>query len=316
MSTFSRRQFNSLAAASMTAALTRSLWAREVAANPGPNRFHFALVSDTHIIDEFYVKGSENSPEDNESVLHTTERLTMTRDLINSLTPAVDKVFLLGDYFHNYPSTDYDFYFQHKTRVDNAKEITDKFKAPVHLVFGNHDYDVKRVPREMSHRLFKAKFNAEPYSAVDHKGWKFILANNFLGSTQDRTAHDFNPSVGSLGETQLQWLEAQLAERKPTFVFLHFPLIQVQDKEVKDFGLHSLLRKYQDNVQLVVTGHVHKWIDYAHTYGPQHYVMASTRYDANAMMLLEVDTQKQTWRWVDKERVEWSTHYAKPFKQA
>jgi len=309
-----RRQFHTLAAATFGAQLTRSLWAREVPAEPGKNRFYFALVSDTHIIDEFYVKGSENGPEDNESVLHTAERLILTRDTINSLTPAVDQVFILGDYFHNYPSTDYDFYFQHKTRIDHAKEITDKFKAPVHLAFGNHDYDVKHVPREMSHRLFKAKLNADPYKVVDHKGTKFLLANNFLGSTQDRAAVNFNPGVGSMGETQLQWLEAQLAERKPTFVFTHFPLIAIQDKEFKDFGLHALLRKYQENVHLVVTGHVHKWIDYAHTYGPQHFVMASTRYDANALMLLEVDTEKQSWRWVNRDLVEWATHYARPIQ--
>lgn len=316
MTTLSRRQFNSLAAATLAANLTRSLWAREVVAAIDSHKFYFALIADTHIIDNFYVKGSENGVEDNESILHTTERLTITRDLINSLHPAVEKVFLLGDYFHNYPSTDYDFYFKNTTRLDNAKALTDVFKMPVHLLFGNHDYDVRRVPREMSHRLFKAKFNAEPYSVVDYKGWKFVLLNNFLGSTQDRSSPDFNFLTGSLGETQLQWLEAQLRERKPTFVFVHYPLIAIQPVEVADFGLHPLLRKYQDNIQLVVTGHVHKWIDFAHTYGPQHYIMAATRYDANALMLMEVDTRRATWRWVNADRVEWSTHYARPYRQA
>jgi hypothetical protein len=154
-----RRKFATLAGASLGSLLTRRLWAEQARATASPDKFYFALVADSHIIDEFYVKGSENSVEDNESILVTTPRLISARDLINSLDPAIEQVFLIGDYFHNYPSTDYDFYFKNTTRLDNAKVITDGFKMPVHLGFGNHDYDVKRVSREMSHRLFEAKFN-------------------------------------------------------------------------------------------------------------------------------------------------------------
>jgi hypothetical protein len=270
-----RRQFTALGAASLGNLLTRKLWAEQVRAAASPDKFYFALVADSHIIDNFYVKGSENGVEDNESILLTTPRLTSARDLINSLNPAIEQVFLIGDYFHNYPSTDYDFYFKNTTRLDNAKVITDGFKMPVHLGFGNHDYDVKHVPREMSHRLFKAKYKAEPYSAMDYKGYKFIHLNNFLGSTQDRNAPDFNPSIGSLGEEQLHWFEAQLQQHKPTFVFIHYPLIANNPTEVAGYGLHPLLKKYQDTIQLVVSGHVHKWRDYAHTYCPQHYNMAA-----------------------------------------
>jgi hypothetical protein len=309
-----RRQFNALGAASLGGVLTRQLWAERTKATASSDKFYFALIADTHIIDNFYVKGSENGVEDNESILVTTPRLTSARDLINSLSPAIEQVFLICDYFHNYPSTDYDFYFKNTTRLDNAKTITDGFQMPVHLGFGNHDYDVHRVPREMSHRLFKAKFNAEPYSVLDYKGWKFVHLNNFLGSTQDRTASDFNPNTGSLGEEQLHWFEAQLQQRKPTFVFVHYPLLQIAPTEFSDYGLHPLLRKYRDNIQLVVTGHLHKWIDFAHTYGPQHYIMAATRYDPNAYMLMEVDTKQQTWRFLNADLVRWSTHYSGAYR--
>jgi hypothetical protein len=305
-----RRQFNSLAAASVGGLLTSKLWAERTRATASPDKFYFALIADTHIIDNFYVKGSENGVEDNESILLTTPRLTSARDLINSLSPAIEQVFLIGDYFHNYPSTDYDFYFKNTTRLDNAKAITDGFHMPVHLGFGNHDYDVHHVPREMSNRLFKAKFNAEPYSVLDYKGWKFVHLNNFLGSTQERGASDFNPGIGSLGEEQLHWFEAQLQQGKPTFVFVHYPLLQIVATEFGDYGLHPLLRKHQDNIQLVVTGHVHKWIDFAHTYGPQHYIMAATRYDPNAYMLMEVDTKRGSWKFMNEDLVHWSTHYS------
>jgi UDP-2,3-diacylglucosamine pyrophosphatase LpxH len=313
MTVLTRRSFNSLAAATLASSLTRSLWAREATLQSGGRYFYFALLADTHIIDNFYVKGSENGVEDNESILVTTPRLTAARDLINSLNPAIEQVFVLGDYFHNYPSTDYDFYFKNTTRLDNAKAITDGFHMPVHIGFGNHDYDVRHVSREMSHRLFKAKFNAEPYSVLDYKGYKFIHLNNFLGSTQDRTASDFNPGIGSLGEKQLHWFEAQLQQSKPAFVFVHYPLRSIAPTEFSDYGLHSLLRKYAGTIQLVVTGHLHKWIDHAREYGPQHYVMASTRYDPNAYMLLEVDTKQGSWRFINADLVEWSTHYSKPY---
>jgi hypothetical protein len=313
MTQLTRRSFAALTAAAVTTGLTRSLWAREVAAHAGSRRFYIALIADSHIIDDFYVKGSENGVEDNESILVTTPRLIAARDLINSLSPAIEQVFLLGDYFHNYPSTDYDFYFNNQTRLDNAKAITDAFRMPVHIGFGNHDYDVRRVPREMSHRLLKAKFNTDPYWVFDYKGYRFVHLNNFLGSTQDNKSGDFNPGIGSLGEEQLHWFEAQLASRKPTFVFVHYPLLAVQPSEFRDFGLHPLLRKYQDTIQLTVSGHLHKWIDFAHTYGPQHYVMAATRYDPNAYMLLEIDPDKGSWRFLNADLVEWSTHYSKPY---
>jgi hypothetical protein len=313
MTILTRRQFSSLAAAAATSSsFTRSLWARETA-HTGSRSFFVALIADTHITDSFYVKGSENGVEDNESILLTTPRLTAARDLINSLSPAIEQVFVLGDYFHNYPSTGYDFYFKNTTRIDNAKAITDGFRMPVHLGFGNHDYDVKRIPRTMSHQLFKAKLNAEPYSVLDYKGCKFVHLNNFLGSTQNSAAPDFNPGLGSLGELQLQWFESQLEERKPTFVFLHYPLLSVQPTEFADYGLHPLLRKHRETIQLVVTGHLHKWIDYARAFGPLHYSMASTRYDPNAYMLLEIDPDCGAWRFINAGLVDWSTHFSKPY---
>ena len=313
MTQLTRRTFGTLTAAALTASLTRSIWAREAVPQVSGHRFYIALIADTHIIDDFYIKGSENGIEDNESILLTTPRLIAARDFINSLSPGIEQVFLLGDYFHNYPSRDYDFYFKNRTRLDNAKAITDGFRMPVHVGFGNHDYDVRNVPREMSNRLFKAKFNVDPYWALDYKGCKFVHLNNFLGSTQDAKAADFNPNIGTLGEEQLQWFEAQLTLRKPTFVFVHYPLIAVRDVEFRDYGLHPLLRKYKDSIPVVVAGHLHKWIDFAHTYGPQHYVMAATRYDPNAYMLIEVDPYRVAWRFLNTDLVEWSTHFSKPY---
>jgi hypothetical protein len=42
--------------------------------------FHFAVASDTHTIDDYYEKGTENGVEDNESILRTTEHLVADVD--------------------------------------------------------------------------------------------------------------------------------------------------------------------------------------------------------------------------------------------
>jgi hypothetical protein len=277
-----------------------------------PDVFHVALIADSHIIDDFY-RGPESSPEDTESMFKTAERLTSARGVINALRPAIERVFLIGDYFHDYPSADLDFYFRNTTRIDHAKAITDGFAMPVHVGFGNHDYAIKKVSREASHELFRRKLGVQPYYALEHRGFKFIHLNNFLGDTWTPGHHDFNSSIGSLGEQQLNWLDAQLDERKPAFVFVHFPLYIVKAAEAKDYGLHAILKRHRETVQLVVSGHWHRWFDFGRSYGPPHLVMAATRYDPNAYLVVRVDAKNARHELLNIDLVDWNTHYAKPY---
>jgi hypothetical protein len=48
-----RRQFNSLAAASLGSLLTPELWAEQARATASPDKFYFALVADSHMIADF-----------------------------------------------------------------------------------------------------------------------------------------------------------------------------------------------------------------------------------------------------------------------
>lgn len=277
--------------------------------------FRFAIIADSHVIDDYY-RGPEGNPEDTESIFRTSERLIAARDFLNALDPRVERVFLIGDYFHDYPSPDLDFYFTNQTRVDRAKAITDGFRVPVHVGFGNHDYAVPKVSREMSHELFRRKFGLQPYYAIDDRGFRFIHVNNFLGGTWDPAHASYNRGIGSLGEQQLLWLEAQLAEGRPTFIFVHFPLSVVQPVEVRDFGLHTLLKRHASTVQRVFSGHWHRWVDAGTQYGPQHLVIAATRYDPDAYLVVEVDTRRATHRLLNIDLVEWNTHFSKPFVSA
>ena len=282
-------------------------------AKPESGKFYIGVIADTHIIDEFY-HGPEGNPEDSANIFKTTESLTKTRTFLNSVQPKLDMVFVAGDFFHNYPSPDLEFYFQNKTRIDNAKELFDGFRMPVHVGFGNHDYGMPKVSREMSHELFRRKLGLKPYYSVDHKGFKFIHINNFLGETFSPDATGRKKGMGSFGEEQLNWLEAELRQRKPAFVFVHFPLMLVAPIEVADYGLLPLLKKYKDTVQLVVAGHWHKWAEFGRTFGPPHLVISSTRYDPNAYLILEVDPARGSHRMLNIDLVDWNTHYSQPWR--
>jgi 3',5'-cyclic AMP phosphodiesterase CpdA len=275
-------------------------------------RFRIGVIADTHIIDPFYT-GPEDSAEDTESMGHTTERLLAARKHINHLATPVEHVFHLGDVVHDSPTKGVSFYQQNRTRLDIAAELFAGFRAPVHLALGNHDYGLPQLSREETHLLFAQKLKTKPYCSLNYKGWKFVVLNNFLGASWDIRGAVYDQGVGTLGREQLEWLEAELRQRRPTIVLVHYPLWLIQDKEFADLGLHTLLRKYASSVQLVLSGHWHKWVDFAHTFGPQHYVVASTRYDPHAMMILELECGSARWRFANAHCIEWSTHFARAF---
>ena len=279
---------------------------------PVGDAFHVALIADPHIIDGYY-RGPEGNAEDAASLFKTTARLEAARGVINALAPAIERVFLIGDYFHDYPSPDLGFYFNHDTRLDRAKAITDGFRMPVHAGFGNHDYGVPAVSREMSHELFRRKFQLAPYYSIEHRGWKFVHLNNFLGDTWNSRHPAFDKRSGSLGETQLLWFEAELRQHKPTFVFIHFPLPLVKPEEVRDYGVYTLLKRYRETIQRVVSGHWHRWHDFGRAYGPQHLVMAATRYDPDAYLIVRIDPKTARHELLNLDLVEWDTHFSRPY---
>jgi hypothetical protein len=148
------------------------------------SKFYFAIIADTHIIDEFY-KGPESNPEDTESMFKTRERLISARDTINALQPAMEEVFLVGEY-----------------------------------------------------------------------------------------------------------------------------------SERADYGLLPLLEKHRETVQRVISGHWHRWFEFGRSYGPQHLVMAATRYDENAYLIVEADTRAVSHQLLNLDLVDWNTHFSKPYRKS
>lgn len=275
--------------------------------------FRFAILTDTHIIDEFYT-GPEGNELDTESIWHSAERLAFARGVINDFPRPVSLVIVAGDVFHNYPSTDYDFFFENKTRVDNAADLLAGFSCPVYPAWGNHDYDIGSISREFTHDLIKAKFGLDPYYFVDYRGWKFVSMNNFLGDTMDPSATCYDRDVGSFGEEQLVWFEDQLRQGMPTVVYFHYPLVQMAATEVTDLGMVPLLKKYRDTIRLVVAGHTHRWMNFGDMYGPVHLVAAATRYDGDSFLIVEVDTRTGMMDILNWDGIHWGTLYTRPIQ--
>ncbi len=279
-----------------------------------PRTFRFAVITDPHVCDDYY-DGQEGNQLDTDTVAVTDERLKAVRDAINALDPQPEAVFVPGDIIHNYPNDSAEFVRNNRTRFDIAKEIFDGFDMPVHITLGNHDYDVKNITRETTHELFKEKFGVDPYYSVDLHGFRFILLNNFLGETWDADSDNFQTDLGSLGETQLNWLNDQLAEGMPSFLFMHYMLPLVIPTEGEDLGLQRLLRQYKDDIRLFFAGHTHRWINFGDMYGPQHMVLGATRYDPDNYLIVEVDTASKTFRILNSKDLHWGTAYAEPYAE-
>lgn len=271
--------------------------------------FYFVVIGDSHIIDDYYV-GPENSPLDTETIFKTREHLTLTCQTLNAIELPLEAVFHVGDYIHDYPSTDWDFYFNNSTRFDHARAITDQLRMPLHINFGNHDY-ANHIDRDFTHELFWEKFRTRPYYAVKYHNYKFLQVNNFIGETWNPKSDLFNVQLGSLGLEQLDWLEAELSEGLPTFIFVHFPLPSILAQEHLDRGMLSILDRYKDSVQHIFSGHHHRWMEFSDRSGLPNLIIGSTRYDPNAYVVVEVNKRSGHYRFLNESDWLWFSYYTK-----
>src|SRR6201999_410546 len=115
------------------------------------------------------------------------------------------------------------------------------------------------------------------------------------------------------GEEQLNWFEAELQQGQPSFVFIHYPLTIVAQTEVRDYDVHGIIRKHRDTIQRVLSGHWHRWFEFGRSFGPPHLVMAATRYDPNAYLIVEVNTSTASHQLLNLDLVDWNPHFSRPY---
>jgi hypothetical protein len=279
-------------------------------AAPQPTTFRAVFMTDTHVIGPQYACCSESNWVDDDSIEKTVARLTAVRDEVNAITPPPAMVFVMGDVVHAaHVSRDPLWYREHVNAYTIAAQIFGGFHMPVYMAMGNHDYEVDcgssaSYDRSFSEDRFKEFFRADPYTAVDYGGWKFILANSQAGDTFDPMGPKCDQDYGSVGATQMGWIEGQLNEGKPTVVMTHYMriLYEAQEEQGSPYpSFPALLDAHASNIKAFLAGHTHRWLDQtSFNKGVFHWVLGGTRYDANNFWLIEFDSPSGTFKVLDE----------------
>lgn len=217
--------------------------------NPDECNLNFAVISDTHMKDEFIrqfmVELGLSGMEKSDSRL---DALVVSGDLTDH--GEADEWNALAESFSKY---------------DPANEII--------LACGNHDtwtdesFDKAKENFIEYNGIISGREISEMYYTTEINGYTFVV----LGSETDRTAAYFSPE-------QLEWLDKTMAEKaeagKPIFVVSHWPINESHglpetwgdsEPEPDDGGIgdesdavENILKQY-DNV-FMISGHLHNGI--------------------------------------------------------
>lgn len=162
---------------------------------------------------------------------------------------------------------------------DTIMPVYEAARAPVHRTLGNHDYAVNVTHLdEIPHRL-----GMEPpgYYSVDYDAWRLIVLNGneislfatragtparaqaerMLSALQEQQAEQAQEWNGAVSETQLSWLDQQLAEAQragqSVIVAGHYPLYPAGSLNLwNDAAVIAVLERYPA-VKAYLNGHHH-----------------------------------------------------------
>lgn len=282
----------------------------------GQATFRVVFIADTHVIGPQYTCCSESEWLDNDSIMKTADRLAQVRDAVNALDPQPDLVFVLGDVMHDshvFETTDE--YVAEESGWSISADLFDGFDAPVHLVWGNHDYEVScdtdrhQFSHAFTHDLFDRFFATAPTDVVDHKGWRFILANSQLGPTWTPGDPMCNTGLASYGREQLGWMDDLLADGLPSIVMAHYYMAVTETNEDPDgpfSGLGTVLDAHS-NMKLFLSGHMHRWVDGREDGVFPQVILGATRYDTDNFWLFEFEENGDTYSIIDETKPRWFT---------
>jgi predicted phosphodiesterase len=178
----------------------------------------------------------------------------------------LDAVFHLGDMIdHNFGS------------FDSVLPGFRKFKSPLHLVLGNHDYMIKP---EYKPGLTDYIGMKETYYKVDIGNWSFIVLNGDdlscfapQSKKQKRERNEMildlysglqgngMPWNGGIGSDQMNWLDSQLSkaqdEKRNVIVICHFSLFSKKDHNLYNNNELFQLMNCYPCVKGYFNGHYH-----------------------------------------------------------
>ncbi len=190
--------------------------------------FFFLQMSDTHW-------GFSGPPNPDAAV--TLEKAVAT---VNGLERQPDFIVFTGDLTHTTDDSQ-----ERRTQLAQFRDIVGKLKVQnIRFLAGEHDASLDRGE---AYR----EFFGETHYTFDHKGVHFIVLDNVSDPT------------GSLGDTQLQWLRADLARlnREQSIVVLtHRPLFDLYpqwDWATRD-GAEAITALMPYEYVTVFYGHIHQ----------------------------------------------------------
>jgi len=199
------------------------------ASGPKENNFFFVQLSDTH--------WGFNGPAVNPDSASTLKKAVAA---VNSLEEKPDFIIFTGDLTH---VTDDDK--ERRTRLAGFRDIITNLEVKnIKFIPGEHDAGLDEG------KAYKELFG-ETHYIFDHKGIHFIVLDNVSDPTS------------ALGQTQLEWLDADLKRREksvPIVVFTHRPLFDLYpdwDWHTRDGAKAIELLMPYTNV-IVFYGHIHQ----------------------------------------------------------
>lgn len=265
-----------------------------------PNGFRVVVLADLHVVPPDW-QGND------EALALAKQRLEATREQIAAIDPPPAFAIVLGDLVHDaYASSDPAWYASNPNAFSEVAAILASFPIPVYPLFGERDYGLPAIGKPVSHQIFAQTFAREPYYAINHGGWRFIFANSQLGPSFEPANLAFDPSLGSFGQVQLDWIADQLGDGVPSVLLVHFPLFALLADEAPGDPVPDLAAAIAqfDDIELVLAGHTHQWNSLPANYPAPHLVFGSTYLDSDNFLLIEfgelgafeiLDADKPSW---------------------
>lgn len=277
-------------------------------------KFSFVVITDTHV-------RLPGNPDDVKfSNAENLEKLELAVEKINEGAPDAAFVAVTGDLVGCLFSDDVEDYLTGQDNpAETFKEIMDNLLMPYYVVLGNHDYEIDFKLGEginaedpaVPEAIWKKVLGIPPYHSLVYHRTRFLFLNSARGPARTKTCLGSireSYCTGSFDEGQIEWLEQQLFEPEPSFLFFHHP-VRTDNmlkaiwsaagstfKVQKDDAFYDLAEDFKDDIQAIFVGHGHLW---AHDTLHEEILVyetgsiADTMGNSNNIRIIEVDPSTQ-----------------------
>jgi Icc protein len=166
---------------------------------------------------------------------------------------------------------------------DAARAWLDRWEGPLAVCTGNHDV----------RSAFVTGLGVEARTVVEARGVRFVMLDSLIDAVDGERI-----DPGELGEEQLAWLDARLAEdARPSYVVLHHPPATIS-LELMD----QILLRDGDALATVLSRHPHvvaTLVGHAHTMGATTFAGRPLLIGGGVVSTVTADAEPQPTLWYD-----------------